>query len=206
MTSDAQYCVVCHAPVEPGKPCWLCKSMEAGENVFAQPLQGASLGTNASHPQQDDNPYATPTPIGDSPTASAFSIVLVVGVIIVLVALTVAAPGLGILLAIIVAPAVIRTAVVAARHRQVRQQDLSVSEKSTLFLASFGGALLAATAAGVAFGVTCAATCFGVLAVGGTSGNGNLVSTLFIAALGLSCIVGLTAGGYTLHRLWRSKT
>jgi hypothetical protein len=82
---------------------------------------------------------------------------------------------------------------------------VSVSEKSALFLASFAGVLVAAGAAAVAFGVTCVATCFGVVAVSGVSGGGRLMDTLFIAALVLSCVIGLGMGGFTLFRLWGRK-
>jgi hypothetical protein len=124
---------------------------------------------------------------------------------IVLASLTIVAPGLGILLFIAVAPALIRTAIVVGKRKRLENRDVSVSEKSVLFVASFAGVVAAAGAAAVAFGVTCVATCFGVVAVGGAAGGGRVMDTLFIAALVLSCVIGLSMGGYTLYRLWREK-
>lgn len=208
MTNDVSYCPVCHAQVESGKPCWLCKSVESGEDALARPLANADRAQAVppvSRQPNSQNPYAPPTPIGETAGASVVSIVLVVGVIIVLASLTVAAPGLGILLLIVVAPALIRTAVVVGRRKRLDNRDLSVSEKSALFMASFAGVLAAAGAAAVAFGLTCFATCFGVLAVGETAGGGRVIDTLFIAALVLSSMIGLGMGGYVLYRLWRRK-
>lgn len=194
MTNEVSYCPICQARVEPGKPCWLCRSTLSGQAT-----------ADISRPPRSENPYEPPTPIGDAPGASVVSIVLVIGVIIVLVALTVAAPGLGILLLMVVAPALIRTAVVVARRRRLENRDVSVGEKSVLFMASIAGVFAAAGAAAVAFGVTCAATCFGLIAVAEASGGGAGMDSLFIAAMALSALIGLGIGGFTLHRLWRLK-
>ena len=183
MTNEVSYCPVCHAQVEPGKSCWLCRSVTSGENVFARPLENAGRARaipSVSRPYSSENPFAPPTPIGETPGASVASLVLVVGVIIVLVSLTVAAPGLGILLLIVVTPALIRPAVVVGRRKRLDNRDLSVSEKSALFMASFAGVLAAAGAAAMAFGLTCFATCIGVLAVGDTAGGGRIIETLFL--------------------------
>lgn len=208
MSNELRYCPVCHARVEPGKPCWLCKSVDTGDNVFTQPLENAGrvqAVPSASRQFDSENPFAPPTPIGETPGASIASVVLIGGLMIVLASLMIVAPGLGILLSIVVAPALIRTAVVVGRRRRVENRDVSVSEKSALFMASFAGVLVAAGAAAVAFGVTCVATCFGVMAVGGASGGGRALDTLFIAALVMSCVIGLGMGGFTLYWLWRRK-
>ena len=208
MTNELCYCPICQAQIEPGKPCWLCQGASTDENVFTRPLENAQpapVVPAGSRQPESDNPYATPTPIGDTPGAPVASFVLIVGLVIVLGALTVAAPGLGILLSLIVTPALIRTAVVVGRRRRARNQDLSAGEKSTLFFASFAGVLLAAGAAAVAFGITCAATCFGIIALE-SGGGSRAVESLIFAALALSAIAGLSAGGYTLYLLWRRKT
>jgi hypothetical protein len=208
MSNEVSYCPVCNARVEPGKPCWLCKSVASGENVFARPLEHAGraqVAPSTSRQLDSENPFAPPTPIGETPGASLASIVLVVGLMIVLASLTIAAPGLGILLFIAVTPALIRTAIVVGKRKRLENRDVSVSEKSVLFVASFAGVVAAAGAAAVAFGVTCVATCFGVVAVSGAAGGGRAMDSLFVAALVLSCVIGLGMGGYTLYRLWRRK-
>jgi hypothetical protein len=146
-----------------------------------------------------------PSPIGETPGGSFATAVLVVGLIVVLVALTVAAPGLGILLIIVVAPALIRTAVVVAKKRHWDGKDVSLGEKSTLFLASFAGVLAAAVAAAVAFAVTCVASCFGLMVVAEGGGSTSRMESLFGLALLLATVLGLAVGGFTLHRLWRKK-
>lgn len=219
MTSDVRsgdagsggggFCPVCHARVEAGKVCWLCKNPSTAENVFAEPGEHeGSRDSSASfyRGEKIDNPYATPIPIGETPPASIVSLILVLGLIVVLVSLMFAAPGLGILLSLIAAPALIRTAVVVGRRNRTRGEDMTASEKSALFMASFAGVFLAAIASAAAFGVTCAAACFGALAIGDATGGGNFLDVLLYGALTLSSITGLCVGGYTLYRLWRAKT
>jgi hypothetical protein len=89
-----------------------------------------------------ENPYLAPTYDSLTPAQRTGATGLFVGVfILVLVAVTIALPGLGILLAIVALPPFIRTLLVSAKRIQ-RHQTVSTLDRVLLFAGSFGVTLV----------------------------------------------------------------
>ena len=108
--------------------------------VAEQPILPAWL----EPPQEEsDNPYWVSGQLGSLTPAQRSSSVglLVVAIVIVSIGLIAVLPGLGILMAILVVPPLIRT-VVIAQHRAAHHRPSSTSEQILLFVGSFGVTLV----------------------------------------------------------------
>jgi hypothetical protein len=130
--------------------------------------------------------------------------VLIGGLVVVLGLLILVAPGLGILVAITAAPALIRTAVVVGRKRRAGA-EVGVGEKSIVFFASLAAVVTACVAAGTAFAITCIATCFGFVFLESATRSSRVTQQAFPMMLVLAGLVGLFCGGWTLYAFWRRK-
>jgi hypothetical protein len=197
MKVEVNRCPKCQAEMTSRDHCWLCHNeltvKEEGGIVF-----GGSESTV--------NPYSPPVPpapVGESSEGALAMVLLVVGLVIVMVGLIVIAPGFGILLAIGVTPALVRTAVVVSRRRR-SGEAISTGEKSVLFLSSLAAVVTAGVAALAAFGITCAASCFGIIALEAT-GSSSAQTGFFFVSLFVSSVIGITGGVYTLNRFWRRR-
>ncbi len=195
MSNEPLSCPACQAELTNASQCWLCRhQLTAAEQARqSEPPIVAELATN---------PYQPPPPIGDTVPADYFIVVLLVGLILVFGVLVSIAPGFGILLAVLTAPALIRTAVVITRKRS-QGKVLSGGEKSLLFLASIAAVVTAGVAATTAFAITCVASCFGLM-IWQAKTKGNVDQAL-TAMLATSVVVGLLTGVIVLLLLWRRK-
>ncbi|TWT93815.1 hypothetical protein Pla52n_56430 [Stieleria varia] len=190
-------CPTCFAENPQGQSCWLCHS-NIPANAERVPANSAPMPVPGI-----TNPYAAPAMLEDSGQSTFPSIVLIVGLVVVLLALGTAAPGLAIMLAIVVAPALIRTAVVANRKRNAGE-EISTMQKSGLFFASLAGVITACVAACAAFFIACSASCFGILAME-SSGSSRAVQSIFPVAMFGSGALGLVAGFFVLRALWKRR-
>lgn len=130
--------------------CWLC-----GAPLTSQPV-----------PAREENIYASPA-IPEQELSQSFSLsTLLLLVTLVSLGLGVAtiAPGLAILLAILVVPALIRTSGIVGR-RQQRGAPARAEEKIRFFLGSLGVVTAIGVAAWITFFVVCLGGGFGTLAL-----------------------------------------
>ncbi|MCO6454564.1 MAG: hypothetical protein J5I93_04530 [Pirellulaceae bacterium] len=111
-------------------------------------------------PRNDADPPAVTWPMRAEAarTFSLESLMLVVTLVAVCLSVGVWVPGLGILLAVLSTPALVRTVVVQLR-RKAQGQPLSVGEKLTTFLASLGFVVLI----GVALLITLFFACLAIV-------------------------------------------
>jgi len=109
------------------------------------------------------------------------SLLLITTLAAVVMSVSVMVPGIGIVLAIIATPALIRTYVLVQRSREDGKLA-SVQEKTLLFLACLGISALIALATGAAFFVTCL--------VGVFAGSAGKIDT----SVTIGLIVGTLAG------------
>lgn len=198
MSTEQVICPVCNAATARGQNCWLCHS-----EVAATAAPASADETQAPVVATLVNPYEAPVPIEEASSSTFPIIALIIGLVIVIVALGFAAPGLGGLIAIFVAPALIRTAILVGR-KQKAGAVVSTGEKSVIFLASAAGVVAACATAVSAFLIACTASCFGLMAAG-SAGSGKDVDEWIPILLAGSAIVGLVAGGFLLWVLWRRK-
>jgi hypothetical protein len=119
----------------PGGTCWLCRQKQSS----AEP-----------------NPYAPPRPTGENAAAqfSLASLFLVMTLVAVCLGVFMLAPGLGILLAVVATPALVRTTFTASYYKQVGA-PLTPAWKIRAFLVSLFIMLAVGVATFVAFQVVC---------------------------------------------------
>jgi hypothetical protein len=181
-------CPECGAWLKPGATeCWLClrKGAVTADVVEPPPIAGSPFA-----------PKWVPKPTSGVPFQfSLESLMLVVTLVAVCLGVTMAAPGFGILLCIIAAPALIRT-LMAGYQERAAGHKMSIGEKVLTFLASTGITMAVLGAGGSAFAAACMATCFAALGISeATRGSGGVPlvgeQILFPAALIISSIVGL---------------
>ena len=186
MSEQIVTCSRCEAKKPAGTVCWLCGADDS-DIIMAEVVEA--------------NPYASPAPLPVTGNSSAYGIVviaLIIFLLVVMAALTTAAPGLAIVIAVIALPALIRTAVDIA-SKQRAGQSVSAAETSLVFLASVAGVIAACAAAAATFLVACTAICFGVLAMDGGKFNSGGEEIILYGAMGVSALVGLLV----LALLWR---
>jgi hypothetical protein len=119
------------------------------------------------------------------------------------------APGLGILLVVVVSPAWLRTCLNVMR-RKARGRPMSATEKLGLFAGSLGVVTVVGVAAGVAFYATCwAGFGLGAAASGVAHTRGGPDYTWVIwgmfAGVSLGIVAALVVGVFLLRRLWPHK-
>jgi hypothetical protein len=124
---------------------------------------------------------------------SLASLMLIVTLTAVLLGVGGMAPGLGIALAVLASPALVRTSVVAALSR-ARGKPMSVGAKVALFVVSLIVAVVIAIAAGAAFFVSCLA---GAVAA---PGGGSLIVGMTCGLLGALSVAGLLLWAFWLRK------
>ena len=186
-TAERTICGDCRAENLPGRRvCWLChKPIPPPLPPLGTPL---SLGgTSELVPALEVPPGL---PVGSRPRFTLNSLMLLVTLVAVCFGVFRVAPGLAILLLIVVAPALFRTFVSGARRKQ-RGEQVSIGDKVLAFAGSLGIMLLIAMAAGVSFFTTCWVACAGV-AIVGNDGNSAFQAGLMIGLLvALALSIGL---------------
>ncbi len=164
-------CAARNAPV--AQHCWLCHERFNGER-----------------------PSVVPPPTVYERNAvfqfSFASLLVTIALFAVLVAIFRLAPGLGILLAIIIAPAWIRTCLTVMRRQSLQPQTLAWGEKSAIFAVSVAiivgiGATIVAAIVG-AFASFCGVVALGA---GGADGGGIAVIALIVALVSFGVVASL---------------
>tara|TARA_R110002049_G_scaffold2750_8_gene22229 strand:- start:172323 stop:172949 length:627 start_codon:yes stop_codon:yes gene_type:complete len=208
MLTEQVICPVCQASTASGQNCWLCRS-ELTAATLPESDTANSDTANSDHREPAlvvatlVNPYAAPIALEETERASFPIIVMIIGLVVVIAALAFVAPGLAILIGVLVAPAMIRTAILVGRKRK-DGIDVSAGEKSLIFFASAAGVVAACAGAVSAFGIACTASCLGLLAAN-SAGAGRSADQAIPVFLFGSVVVGLAAGAIVLRLLWRRK-
>ncbi len=186
-SNEVGSCPQCGAvPAGKAKSCWLC-------HTALEPIAAGA---------------AQPSAVLQSRGAYQFglsTLMLTVTLFAVLCGVFKMAPGLGVVLAIVVTPALVRTGMAAARKKECGQ-PMTPSEKVGAFAGSVGVVSVIGIAAGVAFYTTCWVGFFGGAAVSslwseqyGPIGWGLMTG----GVLGL--IVGVYVAYRLIRRLWPRK-
>lgn len=170
--------------------CWLCgKSLVSTAAVTAK-AESQSMQVIYATPVNPGNPAVS----GQMGLASLFLIMTLCAVIM---ALFVAAPGLGILLSIFSAPPLIRTLLVVTRRKQSGEQ-VSAGNKVLLFLGSLGTTTV----------VTCLAVCSSIGTFCGiclSAGKDSAIPIAALAALITTAVTFFVCGKWIIKR-WRRDT
>ena len=116
------------------------------------------------------------------------SMLLITTLAAVVLSVTVMVPGIGIALAVVATPALVRTYMLTRRRRD-SDKPVATGEKIVLFMMCLGIATLVALATGAAFFVTCFVSFWGVSAANG--GRPALDAGLTIGVI-LGTFAGLT--------------
>jgi hypothetical protein len=132
-------------------------------------------------------PSSTDSPVSQCGFSLA-TMLLVVTIVSIVCGLAAIAPGLGLAAAIIAAPALARTAIVARHHPAPNSIDKLVGKISL-----FAGSVLFTTVFGVAAGVCCYATCWAGFFAGAFVGQ--LWERGAYRGLGTGLVVGFGTGG-----------
>jgi hypothetical protein len=112
------------------------------------------------------------------------------------------APGLGVVLAVLATPALIRAGMISAR-RQSEGAPLTGGERVGAFLASLGVVVLTGVAAVAAFYGTCFAVCAGeFLLTGGGRGSWGFIQA---TSIGAGVIVGVLVLVSVGRKAWRTE-
>jgi hypothetical protein len=150
-----------------------------------------NVGRNSTPEEESAAPSDPPFQFGLA------SLLLITTLGAVLMSVCVMLPGLGIILALLSAPALVQTYRVV-RRRHTEGAVLPIQVKARLFLACLGIVTLVAVSATAAFLMSCAAGTMGVSLV--TGGHGAAIGF----ALMIGFFAGLLAGGAILVLLSRS--
>ncbi len=190
-TSVPSRCPECGADVGPqDAACWLCRRpLASGDIITAEVFEPAA-------------PPIVPAWVAAQRTAnpaqfSLESLMLVITLVAVCLGMLVAAPGLGVLVSVVAAPALIRTLIAGYRERAAGGK-LTLGEKLIAFLASTGITIAVLSAGATAFAAACFASCMVVLGVS-SGGGGGPQESLIYAAFGFSTLVALAV---TIWLFW----
>ena len=167
-------CVACGAVVE-GERCWLCGAPTAETGVLA------SRPTSAASQPHTSQTFALST------------LFLLVTLISVCLGAIVAAPGLGIPLAILAVPAFVRASASIGREESSGRR-LDVLERISVFVGSLGVVLLICLAGFAAFFAACLVTC--PIALGARS------DALIFLSIGIAGVLAVGVISWLLYKTW----
>jgi hypothetical protein len=164
-TMPARHCPQCDAQVDPAaKYCWLCNAKLSPSSAGAArqtPLQAQLVDSNR------------PFQFGIS------SLLLVITFVAILCSVVKMNPGLGIVVAVLTVPAVLRTVLVAFRQQQ-GGKPMSAAGKTGVFMLTMAMSLCVAVAACAAFCFTFFFTCLAAAAGKGGGFQGDPFTPAFI--------------------------
>jgi hypothetical protein len=181
-TSPEQLCPDCGAQVQPAAAtCWLCQRPLAVVAEIVEPTPPPIIPA-WEQARRKANPLQF----------SLESLMLVITLVAVCLGMIVAIPGLGVLVSIVAAPALIRTLVAGFQQRSAGTQ-MTLGEKALTFVASTGVTLAVLAAGGTAFASACFASCLVALGVSNAASPGGRINEDFwiYVVLGFSSLVGL---------------
>jgi hypothetical protein len=194
-TTPSGYCQQCGALLKPGQT--MCPHCHAEQLTHAASESAASV---SSLPQEENRPTQ---PTGHF-LCSLFTLLLFVTLFILLGSIASAAPGMsmapgvGIVIALLILPALVRMCMTASR-RGVSGQPMMAGEKIAVFLLTLGMTVIVIVAAGVAF----FATCLGTWAIGGGRIDGSGAGMVISLAVILGGIAGLVAAILLTRFFWK---
>lgn len=172
---------------------------ECGGANFTTAKKCYLCGKELTPPLPGALPPPLPQPTRGPWTYSLSTLFLIVTLAGVCFGLIAAAPGLGIPVAVLIAPAFIRTLVITAQRRAHGDKP-TAEEKVGGFFASLAIVLAIVLAAGAAFFAACSVVCL-------TTVNSRRMSdgTMVALALGAGAIVALPVGIWILVRTWPKR-
>ncbi|MGI8981062.1 MAG: hypothetical protein ACR2FY_17690 [Pirellulaceae bacterium] len=109
------------------------------------------------------------------------------------------APGVGVLLMIVAAPALIRTCIVGVKEKR-GGHSLSIGEKLIAFLASSAIVVLVGVAGLIAFQIACWGSCAAVAGIQQKEGENAM-----LIGIGIGCIAGLGTIIWLIWKTWPRK-
>ncbi len=170
-----------------GGRCWLCGAV--------LPDGAAQSAGNAP-----ENAIASST----RHTFSLISLFLVMTLAAVCLGVFAAAPGLGLVLALVATPARVRTMVVVSRQT-ARWARPSPAQKIWAFAASAGVLILVIVAVGAAFCAACFISLLGASSALRDTGAREAIAFVLFVLLGLSVLVGVAVTGALAIIIWGRK-
>jgi hypothetical protein len=183
-SSQMDYCPACGAVVErTWSHCWLCSNDLIRTPAGLKVVPVSSTLQTAARPPLHGHPASF----------SLQSVMLVVTLAALVLGSFSIAPGLGIFLAIVSVPALIRTAIMV-RRSESHGVAADAKSRAITFAASLAVVAVAGVAASIAFGIVC--TTSGLVALGTT----NIDSWIIAVPLLLGGSVGL----YVFWRVMKS--
>ena len=184
--TPAAACPDCGAALKPlATKCWLCHRLLVVEAELVEP--GSPF----------ESQYASPKWVNPA-QFSLETLMLVITLIAVCLGMIMALPGLGIVVAIVAAPALVRTLMAGYQERKAGA-PLTLGEKLLTFAASTGVTLAVLVTGGTAFAAACVGSCFVALGVSQGSGanwNQNFEQYVIPALFIFSITVGLGTAGW----------
>jgi hypothetical protein len=161
------YCPHCGATRKSGtSTCWLCQAVLPSHGADAAPV----LATLVPEPRRSAQP-GRPFQFGLS------SLLLLITFVAILCSIIKMDPGLGIVLTVLAAPAMLRMLIVAFQ-RQQSGVPMSPSEKAGVFFMTAAMALCVVAAAGAAFCFAFFVTCTATMIGGGGDNTALAVCTI----------------------------
>jgi hypothetical protein len=191
LPSSEPHCRDCGAAVKPlDRQCWLCHRSLVVEAELVEP------------------DYAPPKWINPA-QFSLETLMLVITLIAVCLGMIMAEPGVGVLVAIVAAPALVRTLIAGYQDRKAGT-PMTLGEKLLTFTASTGVALAVLVTGGTAFAAACAGSIFvacGLESAGaGPSMMGRSGEMLLYVLLGASGLIGMGTAGWLFWILRPRRT
>lgn len=175
--SQTPRCPECGAEHHAGaRRCWLCGAELAGEPSAAPASTSADTEATAA-------------------TFSLSSLFLVMTLVAVCAGVFAAAPGLGIIFAVLATPALVRTIFITAKQKS-RGTAVTPGQKIVRFLGSIGVVLLVFLSIGVALLTACLTACAGY-ELDPNKG------TFIFPSMVIGGVVGLPLAGWLLWLIWR---
>lgn len=190
MTPDpaAPHCPECGAAARKADvKCWLCHRPLV---VTAELVEAGSPFVDRPGPPKWVNPAQF----------SLETLMLVITLIAVCLGVIMAAPGWGVVLAIVAAPALVRTLVAGYQDRKAGT-PMTLGEKLLTFLASTGVTLAVLVTGGTAFAAACAGSLFVACGLESTGAGpsvlrGRTGELVLYGLLGISALIGLGTAGW----------
>jgi hypothetical protein len=154
---------------------------------------------NSAEPRSDwkpeENPYAAPAPVGPPGTFSLATLLLVVTGLAVVFGLMTVAPGLGILLLVLMVPALVRTQAVMRRDDERSGRSATFGEKVGAFVVSLALMALIGIGAVIAFLAACFFSCTALYS-GGMGDSSEFLILAIPIGVAVLVVVGL------IYRSW----
>ncbi|MBC8870045.1 MAG: hypothetical protein H8E44_11540 [Planctomycetes bacterium] len=184
---DPRTCPECGATLRSeASRCWLCaKTIETSTATAAQPLCPAEQFAARQF--------------------SLSSLMLIITLLAVVLGVARLSPGIGVGLAIVATPALVRTCITSVR-RKTRGQPMTPLEKVGVFAATLGAVLTIVIAAVAAFYATCWVGFFGGATVSSIWAKGyDSIGWGLVTGVLLGLVVGLYVAYLSIRLLWFRK-